>query len=251
MTRQRSDSEDFLFGIRPVAEAVASGSPVDKVLIRQGMRGEGFRELMELIARHRIPYQYVPEQKLNQVTRKNHQGIVGFISPVEYQVLNDVIEKTFAAGEDPFIVMLDRITDVRNFGAIARTAECAGADAIVIQEKGAARITADSVKASAGALMKIAVCRTPNIIKSGVEMMEQGITLISATEKGDKHYHAADYTGPICVVLGSEESGISAPLLKMSSHKVSIPQYGEIASLNVSVAAGIVLFEAARHRNPA
>lgn len=249
MINRNSQPEEFLFGIRPVVEAISSGTTIDKIMIRQGMRGEGIKELMDLIALHRISFQYVPEAKLNQFTRKNHQGIIAFVSLVEYQLLEEVIDRIYSQGKDPFILLLDRITDVRNFGAIARTAECAGVDAIVIQEKGAARITPDAVKASAGALMKIAVCRVQNIFKSAVTMMEHGLAITAATEKGSMLYHETDFSGPLCVVLGSEEDGISAPLLKMSSKKIAIPQYGEIASLNVSVAAGIILFEAARQRN--
>ncbi len=243
-------NEEFMYGIRPVAEAVAAGRIIDKVFIRKENRGEGFRELFDLLRRHHIPFQYVPEEKLNRYTRKNHQGVVALISLVEYQLLDTVIETVFRAGKDPFILLLDHVTDIRNFGAIARTAECAGIDAIVIPEKGGARINAEAIKTSAGALLKVPVCRTPNIFRSAVSLMEMGLTLVSVTEKGKELYYQAPLTGPLCLVMGSEETGIAAPLLKMSHHQVRIPQYGGIGSLNVSVAAGIILFEAARQRNP-
>jgi 23S rRNA (guanosine2251-2'-O)-methyltransferase len=239
---------EIIFGLRPVAEAIRSGKTIDRVLMRNGLVGEGLREMMTMIRRHRIPVLQVPEVKLNQLTRGNHQGIVALVSSIAYIRLEELLDKMLRVERDPFLVITDRVTDVRNFGAIARTAECAGADAIIIPDKGSARINAESVKASAGALMRLPVVRVPNLFKSAVTMLEKGITLIAATEKGDTPYFEADLTGPVCLILGSEEDGISAPLLKMSEKKVTIPQYGTIGSLNVSVAAGIVLFEAARQR---
>lgn len=241
-------SEEYLFGIRPVAEAILSGKPIDKVILRQGNHSEGFKDVFDLIQKHHIPYQYVPDAKLNQFTRLNHQGIVAFVSLIEYQSAGEIVDRLFEEGKEPFLLMLDRVTDVRNFGAIARTAECAGVHAIIIPEKGAARVNGDAIKASAGALMRIAVCRADNLIRNAVALMEQGITLISVTEKGNLPYYEADFAGPVCLIMGSEEDGISPPLLKMSTQRVKIPQYGKIGSLNVSVATGIVLFDAAFRR---
>ncbi len=246
---QDSVKEEMVYGIRPLTEALRAGRMPDRVMIRKGMTGEGTRELIELLSQHRIPLQHVPEAKLNRITRQNHQGVVGFLSLVEYADVDEVIAKAWDEGREPFLVMLDRITDVRNFGAIARSAECAGADALVVPEKGGARISPDAIKASAGALMRIAVCRSPNLFKTAVSILEQGLTLVAASEKGQFTYHDAQLTGPVCVVLGSEKDGVSSPLLKMSSARITIPQYGTIGSLNVSVAAGIILFEAARQRN--
>ncbi len=244
----QKDADRVICGIRPVAEAIEGGKDVEKVLLRKTGQGEGFRELFGLIRKRGIPFQYVPEVKLNQLTRQQHQGVVALISVIEYHNLNEIILRLFSEGKDPWLLMLDRVTDVRNFGAIARTAECAGVDAIIIPEKGAARINAEAVKASAGALMRIPVCRVPNLIHCGTELIQSGLTLVSVTEKGNESCHQANYNGPVCLVLGSEEDGISPPLLKMSSRRLRIPQYGTIGSLNVSVAAGIVLFEAARNR---
>ena len=243
------EKDRMICGIRPVEEAIASGKEIDRVLFRKTGQGEGFRELFSLIRKKGIPFQYVPDAKLHQLARQQHQGVVAFISAIEYQNLQEIIMGLFATGKEPFLLLLDRVTDVRNFGAIARTAECAGVDALIIPEKGAARINAESVKASAGALMRIPVCRVPNLIHCGTELIQSGLSLCSVTEKGNEDFHQATYDGPLCLILGSEEDGISAPLLKMSSRRLKIPQYGTIGSLNVSVAGGIILFEAARKRN--
>lgn len=242
------DSREIIFGLRPVAEAIRSGKTIDRVLMRNGLVGEGLKEMMTMIRRNRIPVLQVPEVKLNQVAKGNHQGIVAYVSSMAYLSIEELMHRLLQVPSDPLLVMIDRVTDVRNLGAIARTAECAGASAIIIPDKGSARINAESVKASAGALMRIPVCRVPNLYKSAVLLLEKGITLVSATEKGKTPYFEADLTGPVCVILGSEEDGVSPPLLKMSEKIVRIPQYGTIGSLNVSVAAGIVLFEAARQR---
>jgi 23S rRNA (guanosine2251-2'-O)-methyltransferase len=218
-------------------------------MVRKGIRGETVSELFDLIKKNNIAWQYVPDAKLNHYTRKNHQGVVALVSMVEYQDVNEVIQQLFEAGKDPFILMLDRITDVRNFGAIARTAEGAGVHAIIIPDKGAARVNAEAIKTSAGAILKIPVCRSSNIFKTAVGMMELGIKLMAATEKGKQPYWEAPFHGPVCIIMGSEEDGVSAPLLKMSTTLLTIPQYGVIGSLNVSVAAGILLFEAARQRS--
>jgi 23S rRNA (guanosine2251-2'-O)-methyltransferase len=241
--------EEMVFGVRPLEEAILAGRAFDRIMIRKGIRMDSIRALMDLVTKHKIQVQQVPEAKLHSLTRHNHQGVIGFLSLVVYQKLEDVLERVISQGKAPLIVLLDRITDVRNFGAIARTAECAGADALVIPEKGAARINAEAMKASAGALVKIAVCRSPNIFKSAVSMLEQGFTLMSATEKGKQPYYEQQFQGPLCLILGSEEDGVSPPLLKMSTSLVTIPQYGDINSLNVSVAAGIILFEAAKQRS--
>ncbi len=248
VTHKQQNPDEIIIGIRPVAEAIMSGNTIDRVMVKRGISGEGYREVLGLIKKNGIPLQYVPDAKLNQLTRKNHQGIIGFLSLVEYADLDKVIENAFHAGRDPLIILLDRVTDVRNFGAIARTAECAGADAILIPERGTARINSESIKASAGGLLRIPVCRTVNLFKSAVSMMERGLLLVSANEKSKLTLHNADLTGPLCLIMGSEEDGVSAPLLKMSSQQVAIPQYGKIGSLNVSVAAGILLFEIARQR---
>ncbi len=244
-----TNREEYVFGIRPVIEALNAGKHVEKILIRKGLQTDGLQELNELIVKHKIHSQRVPEEKLNYITRKNHQGVIAMMALIEYQDIGEILTRLFEAGKDPFILMLDRITDVRNLGAIARTAEFAGVDALVIPEINSARINADAIKTSAGALHSIPVCRSANLFKTAVSMLEQGLYMVSASEKGKTLYHEATLTGPICVIMGSEEDGVSAPLLKMSNKLVKIPQYGVISSLNVSVATGIILFEAAKQRS--
>jgi 23S rRNA (guanosine2251-2'-O)-methyltransferase len=242
------NDNNFIFGIRTAIEAIRSGKTIDKLLIKKGLQGELYKELFDLIKEYGINTQTVPEQKLNRVTRKNHQGVIAFISPVPFYDIEEIVTATYEKGETPFILYLDRITDVRNFGAIVRSAECAGVHAIVVPEKGSAQINADAVKTSAGALHHIPVCK----VKSGHETLhslkQNGIMLIAATEKAANAHTAADYSGPCAIIMGSEEDGISDEILRMADDLVKIPILGKIGSLNVSVASGIVLYEVVRQR---
>jgi 23S rRNA (guanosine2251-2'-O)-methyltransferase len=238
-----------VFGIRPVIEAINSGKEVDKILLQNGLTGENFHELKKLIHQCNIPFQYVPTEKLDRLTSKNHQGVVAYLSLVTYQSVENLLPSIFENGKTPLILVLDRITDVRNFGAIARSAECAGVDAIIIPSKGSAQINGDSIKTSAGALHKIAVCRTDNLKQTIEFLKNSGLQLVACTEKAGKNYYEADFTLPTAIILGSEEDGVSEEYLKRSDIKVKIPLMGEIESLNVSVASGIVLFEAVKQRS--
>jgi 23S rRNA (guanosine2251-2'-O)-methyltransferase len=240
--------ENIIFGIWPVIEAIKAGKEIDRVLIQTGLKSESSWELKKLTADLQIPVQYVPIEKLNKITHKNHQGIICFISEVAYQPLENVLPMIYEKGETPLILILDRITDVRNFGAICRTAECAGVHAIVIPSKGAARINADAVKASAGAIYKIPICREDNLKNTIDFIKESGIEIIACTEKTEENYYSANFCKPVAIIMGSEEDGISAEYLKKSDVKIRIPLSGEIESLNVSVAAGVVLFEAVKQR---
>jgi 23S rRNA (guanosine2251-2'-O)-methyltransferase len=240
--------ENIIFGIWPVIEAIKAGKEIDRVLIQTGLKGESSWELKKLTGELQIPVQYVPLEKLNKITHKNHQGIICFISEVAYQPLENVLPMIYEKGESPLILILDRITDVRNFGAICRTAECAGVHAIVIPTKGAARINADAVKASAGAIYKIPICREDNLKHTIDFIKESGIEIIACTEKTEENYYSADFNKPVAIMMGSEEDGISPEYLKRADVKVKIPLSGEIESLNVSVAAGIILFEAVKQR---
>jgi 23S rRNA (guanosine2251-2'-O)-methyltransferase len=245
---QTAHNEQMIYGIRPVMEALHAGKEIEKIFITRGARGELMQELKLLMREKKILYTEVPLEKLNRFTRKNHQDVVCFIAAVTYQSIEDIIPAVFEKGETPLVLLLDRITDVRNFGAIARTAECAGVHAIVIPYKGAAQINADAVKTSAGALNTIPVCREVNLRNVVTYLKSSGLQVIAATEKtSDLHYHA-DYTTPCVIVLGSEEDGISGDLLKLADKKIKIPLLGTIESLNVSVACGVVLFEALRQR---
>ncbi len=241
--------ENIIFGIRPVIEAIKSGKEIDRLLIQTGLKSEGSWELKKLTGELQIPVQYVPLEKLNKITRMNHQGIICFISEIAYQPLENILPMVYEKGKDPFLLIVDRITDVRNFGAITRTAEGAGVDAVIIPSKGSARINADAVKASAGAIYKIPVCREDNLKKTIDFIKESGITIIACTEKATKSYTEVDYSKPCAIILGSEEDGVSQEYLHKADEMVRIPLAGEIESLNVSVAAGIILFEVVKQRS--
>ena len=240
--------DDMIFGVRPVIEAIKSAKDIDKVLLKKGLGGDSYRELFDLIRDYNIPFQFVPLEKLNRVTRKNHQGVIAFISPVTFYDIENYLPQIFEKGENPFLLVLDEVTDVRNFGAIVRTAECAGVHAVIIPEKGSARISADAVKTSAGALHFVPVCRTKDLKKTLEFLKMSGLKLIAASEKAKDNYMQGDYSGPLTIIMGSEEHGIDQKLLALADEKVSIPICGNIQSLNVSVAAGLLVYEAVRQR---
>lgn len=245
---QRKQEESLIFGIRAVIEALKAGKEVDKLFVQNGLKNELFSELMILLKKNNVPFQYVPAEKLDRITQKNHQGVVGYISAVTYHKIKKIVPAIFEAGKTPLILILDRITDVRNFGAICRTAECSGVDAIVIPSKGAAQINADSIKTSAGALHTIPVCKE-NDLKDVINYLrESGLFVIGCTEKTTDMYYEQDYTLPVAIVMGSEEDGISSEYLKLCDAHGKIPLMGDIASLNVSVATGVILYEAVRQR---
>lgn len=242
--------EDMVFGIRAVIEAVEAGKEIDRILLKRDFSGELAGELIAVLKESGIRPQRVPVEKLNAITRKNHQGVIAYISPVNYQPLEEIIASVYDRGETPFIVVLDHLTDVRNFGAIARTAECAGVHAVVIPSRGSVTVTADAVKTSAGALLTLPVCR-PKSLEEAVKYMKScGLQIITASEKAETHYTKADMTLPTAIIMGAEDKGVSATLSAISDVAVSLPQFGKIASLNVSVATGILLYEVIRQRNP-
>jgi 23S rRNA (guanosine2251-2'-O)-methyltransferase len=243
-----TEEKNYIFGIRAIIEAVEAGKTIDKLFIQKGLHNELFAELWKLVREKRINYKHVPVEKINRLTRKNHQGVFAFISPIDFHNIEDVVPALYEQGKNPLVLVLDRITDVRNFGAIARTAECAGVDAIVIPEQNAAAINADAIKTSAGALHKITVCRTWNLKLALQFMKESGIQLVACTEKTQDNMYKPDYTPPTAIIMGSEEDGVSPEFLKMCDARAKIPMAGKIASLNVSVATGVILYEALRHR---
>jgi 23S rRNA (guanosine2251-2'-O)-methyltransferase len=242
------EEKNYIFGIRSIIEAVKAGKTIDKLFIQKGLHNDLFAELWKLVRLKRINYKHVPLEKINRLTRKNHQGVFAFISPIDFHNIEDVIPKLYEEGENPLVLVLDRITDVRNFGAIARTAECAGVDTILIPEQNAAAINADAIKTSAGALHKVTVCRTWNLKLALQFMKNSGIQLIACTEKTQDDMYKPDYTPPTAIIIGSEEDGVSPEFLKMCDARAKIPMNGKIASLNVSVATGVILYEAIRHR---
>jgi 23S rRNA (guanosine2251-2'-O)-methyltransferase len=239
---------DMIFGMHPVLEALRKGSDFDKVILQQGLRSAQLAELKVLLDEYEIPVQTVPQEKLNRLTPSNHQGVIGFITPVTFQPLEEILQRVYESGKDPFLLVLDRITDVRNFGAICRTAECAGIDAVIIPSRGSARISGDAVKTSAGALLNLPVCRASNLKETLEYLKNSGISLVAVTEKTDSDVHKTELVGPICLILGSEEDGISPEYLKRSDKRVKIPMFGKTGSLNVSVAAAIVIYETLRQR---
>ncbi len=241
--------KDFIFGTRAVTEAIRSGRTVDKVLIKKGLDNELFHELFKLIQGHHIPFQFVPVEKINRVTRKNHQGVLAFLSAIEFADIGIVLPGLFEAGVDPLILILDGITDVRNFGAIVRTASCGGVHAVVVPEKGMARIGADAVKTSAGAVHSLPICRVRSLSEAVRFLKNSGIKVVAATEKATTVYFNSEMKGPLALVLGAEEKGISPKVLKLADEQRRIPLSGTIGSLNVSVAAGVMIYEAVRQRS--
>ena len=241
--------ENYIFGIRAVLEAAQAGKDLDKVLVRRGGGSDLLKKLLAVLSKMEIPVQQVPVEKLNRITGKNHQGVIAFLSEVSYVDITTLLPSIFEKGEDPLILLLDGVSDVRNFGAIARSAECAGVHAIVIPASGSAAINADAVKTSAGALHRIPVCRHRDLLTVMRFLKESGLRMFAATEKATDSMYATEMTGPAGLVLGSEDTGISAQLLRIADSWVSIPMKGSIASLNVSVAAGVLLFEILRQRD--
>lgn len=238
----------MIFGIRAVIEAIKAGKDIESLFIQRGLTGGIYTELKTLLREFDIPSQQVPVEKLNRITAKNHQGVIAFISPITYQKIEDIIPQVYEKGETPLILILDNITDVRNFGAIARTAECSGVHAIVIPKRGAAQINPDAVKTSAGALYKVPVCRHDSLLQILRFLKDSGLQIVSCTEKTDDLIYKPDYTVPTAVIMGAEDTGISFELIRNSDYLTKIPMAGEIESLNVSVSAGIILYEAVRQR---
>lgn len=246
--KKQRPEKDMIFGIRAVIEAIQSGKDIEKILLRRDMTSELSRELFAVLKDSVIPVQKVPAEKLNRITTKNHQGVIAFISPVTYQRIEDIIPAIYEEGRVPFIVVLDSVTDIRNFGAIARSCECAGVDAIVVPAKGGAAINADAIKTSAGALLSIPVCREHSLSNALKFLSSSGIRLIAATEKAAENYTDISYVDPVAIVMGSEDEGIDPAHLRLCDDLTVIPLHGKIESLNVSVATGIMLYEVVRQR---
>jgi 23S rRNA (guanosine2251-2'-O)-methyltransferase len=240
---------ECIFGIRTVIEAIKAGKQIDRLLIKQGLQGSLYHELMTEVRTHNIVYQIVPLERIELVTRKNHQGVLAWLSVIEYQLISNLLPMIYETGEDPLIIALDGVSDVRNFGAIVRTAECLGAHAVIIPEKGSARITGDAVKTSSGALHTFPVCREKSIVRAIEYLKESGLKVICAGEKSGKIASEVQLNGPSVLILGSEDKGISRELLALADHQIRIPMTGPIGSLNVSVAAGILLYEMVRQRS--
>ena len=242
------EKSDYIFGIRAVIEAIEAGKEIDKIMVKKDLQGDLAQELFTAARQVGAPIQRVPVERINRITRKNHQGVVAFLSAVEYYTLDALVPQLYEAGEVPFVVLLDGVTDVRNFGAIARTCECVGAHAIVIPARGSVSVNADAVKTSAGALHTLPVCRERSIQEAVKYLHDSGFTIVAASEKSDKNYTQVDYTAPVAIVMGAEDTGVSPAVLRYCDEMVAIPMRGNIGSLNVSVAAGVMMYEVVRQR---
>ena len=243
-----TEKNEMIFGVRAVIEAIQAGKEIDKIIIKKDIQSDLARDLFAILKQTSIPIQRVPVERIDRITRKNHQGVVAFISPVTYQHTEDLVPFLFEQGKNPLFIMLDGITDVRNFGAIARTCECAGVDAIIIPSKNSVSVNADAVKTSAGALLTLPVCREHNLTQTLRFLKNSGFKIIAATEKGDYDYTKADFSSPTCLIMGAEDKGVSYDNLALCDEWVKIPLFGSIESLNVSVAAGILIYKAIEQR---
>ncbi|MDE7161093.1 MAG: 23S rRNA (guanosine(2251)-2'-O)-methyltransferase RlmB [Muribaculaceae bacterium] len=243
------NKEDFIFGHRAIIEAIEAGKDIDKVLLRKDLGGELAKDLTVKIKEYGIVSQKVPVEKLNRITRKNHQGAIALMSAVGYDSLENLVPRLYEEGRNPFLVVLDGVTDTRNFGAIARTALCAGADAVVIPRRGSAGATPDAMKTSAGALVHLPVCRERDILSAVRFLHDNGYRVVAATEKGAKDYTKVDFTVPVAIVMGAEETGISQEVLRVCDDLAAIPIAGQVGSLNVSVAAGVMMYEVVKQRS--
>lgn len=242
------EPSDYIFGIHSVMEAIEAGRTIDKILIKKDLNSELAIRLTKLAREHRIVVQRVPGERIDRITRKNHQGVLAFLAAIDYCQLHTVLPTLFDEGVLPFILVLDGITDVRNFGAIARTAECCGVNAIVIPMRGSVSVGGDAIKTSAGALNHIPVCRESNMAKAVEYLRASGCQIVCATEKSSENYTLGDYTTPVAIVMGAEDIGISDEILAQADTRAAIPMFGKIGSLNVGVAAGVMMYEVVRQR---
>lgn len=240
--------DNLIYGIRSVIETIQSGKDLEKVFVQKNLKGELVKELLGLTHKYKVPISTVPVEKINHFTRKNHQGVVAFVSPVQYHTISNVLPGIFENRRIPLILVLDRVTDVRNFGAIARTAECLGVDALLIPTRNSAQINADAIKTSAGALNYIPVCREANLKEAIQFLKDSGLQVVAGTEKAEVFFQDIDLTIPTAIILGSEDEGISTAYLSLADRQVKIPLSGHIASLNVSAAAAMAIYEVRRQR---
>ncbi len=247
MQKKKAD-QAIVFGMHPVIESLESDRPFSKILIQRDTKNDRTRELKEKAGTRGVPVQKVPKEKLDRYTRKNHQGVVGLVSPVPYQDLWNLLPGIFEEGRSPLFLFLDKLTDVRNFGAVCRTAECCGVDAVILPSNAGALLNPDAVRTSAGALNRLPVCRVNDPVATLSELRNSGLRVVACSEKGEHFLHEASLAGPAVIIVGAEDTGISAPVMEVADEVVKIPMAGRIASLNVSVAAGMAMYECVRQR---
>ncbi len=242
------DKSQYIYGIHAVLEAIEAGKDIDKILLSKTLNTETAQMITDGARALRIPVQRVPVQKIDRITRRNHQGVLAKMAAVTYYRVEDLVPQLFDNGENPFVVVLDGVTDVRNFGAVARTCECAGVSAIVIPDHESVSVNADAVKTSAGALNYLPVCRERNLVKAVKLLRDSGFKVVGTSDKSKVSYTNDNYTGPVAIVLGAEDKGVSPDIMKLCDAQVFIPEFGHINSLNVSVAGGIMIYEVVRQR---
>ncbi|UOY05186.1 23S rRNA (guanosine(2251)-2'-O)-methyltransferase RlmB [Muricauda sp. SCSIO 64092] len=241
-------SRDHIFGLRAIIEAIQAKKHVDKVYLQKGLSGELFKELEFILRKNKIATSYVPIEKLNKLTQNNHQGAVALISPVDFQDFESLVEEILERDSVPLFLLLDQVTDVRNFGAIIRTAECTGVDAIIVPKTGSAPITSDTIKTSAGAVFNIPIAKVDHLKDAIYYLQASNIAIVAATEKGDDTIFQTNLKSGCAIIMGAEDKGISDSILKLVDHKAKLPIAGKIGSLNVSVACGAILYEVFRQR---
>ncbi len=243
------EKEHIIFGIRAIVEAITAGKEVDKVFIQKEISGELMKDLMKVMKRNSINFSYVPVEKLNRLTPSNHQGAVASISPIGFMDLEQLIEATLEKNQKPLFLILDQLSDARNFGAIIRTAECTGVNGIIVQKSGSAPVNGDTVKTSAGAVFNVPICKVEHIKDAIYLLQANGIKTVAATEKCDQNIYDLKLNEPLAIIMGSEERGVNPSVLKIVDEKAKLPMFGTIGSLNVSVACGAFLYEAVRQRS--
>lgn len=242
------EQKKYIYGFHPVIEAIDSGKTIDKIYLQKGLHGENYHRIQKRIKKYRIPFQLVPREKLRGLTLKNHQGVFAFISPIEFHYLNNLIPMIYEKGKNPLLLILDKITDVRNFGSIARIAECGGVDGILIASKGSPLFSSDAIKASTGAILNIPICKEWDLYQSLLILKNYGISLVAASEKSSTTFYEVDFSLPIAILLGNEQSGIDSSYLSLTNKQVKLPMLGKISSMNVSVVCGVLIYEAIRSR---
>lgn len=243
------EKEHQIFGIRAIIEAIQAGKEIDKVFIQKDAQGELMKDLMKVMKRASVNFSYVPVEKLNKLTHSNHQGAVATIAPISFHNLETLIEEVVESGKTPLFLILDQLSDARNFGAIIRTAECTGVNGIIIQKQGSAPVNGDTVKTSAGAVFNVPICKVEHIKDAIFQLQGSGIKTIAATEKTDQNIYDLELNEPIAIIMGSEDRGVNPSVLKIVDEKAKLPMFGTIASLNVSVACGAFLYETVRQRS--
>ena len=242
------NNNQYIFGIHAVIEALEAAKEIDKLYIKKDLNGELAQRLVVLARQRQVPVLRVPVERINRITRKNHQGVLAVVAAVSYCRLEQVVPMLYDNGENPFIIVLDGVTDVRNFGAIARTCDCAGVNAIVILERGSVSVNADAVKTSAGALNYVPICRERSLVDALRYLRDSGFNIVGTSDKNAQPFTSAQFTGPVAIVLGAEDKGISPEVMACCNQRVVIPEFGHINSLNVSVAGGIMMYEVVRQR---